>query len=64
MLCLPKHELFNTCLAEDRAEFCKINEMYRQVHFVVNYLSSDAISTHNTSAPAFNIYSLCYFMRL
>ena len=29
MSCLPKHE-FSYSLAEDRAEFCKINEMCRK----------------------------------
>ena len=28
--CLPKYELSYTCLSQDRAKFCKINEMCRK----------------------------------
>ena len=27
---LTKHDLSYTCLLEDRADFCKINEMYKK----------------------------------
>ena len=35
MSCLPKHELSDTRLEEDRIEFCKINEMCRK--FALSY---------------------------